>query len=129
MISGASKELHEARVDAAIELLLAKGVKPYESYSLPQRLLRFCGYSTRPMYFLHPVWFGVQVGILYALLMTLAYAILGQEISYGIALPIWSVFFGTFMAIFFKRRREKLDLPAWEDIPVKDPVSVDVVNK
>ncbi|MCK0068075.1 DUF6404 family protein [Kordiimonas laminariae] len=120
---------YDARVQVAIELLQAKGVKPYESYSLPQRLLRFYGYPTRPMYFLHPVWVGVQVGILYALLMTLAYAILSQEISYGIAVPIWSIFFGTFMAIFFKRRREKLNLPAWEDIPVKDPVSTDVVNK
>ncbi len=121
---------YNARVQVAIELLQAKGVKPYESYSLPQRLLRFCGYPTRPMYFLNPVWVGVQAGVTFAFLMTVIEMLwYGQPDALLIKIPIWSLFFGAFMAIFFKRRREKLDLPAWEDISVKDPVSVDVVNK
>ena len=109
-----------ARIEVAIALLQAKGLSKYEAYSLYHRFLRWCGYGIRPMHFQSKAAIILLFGIPYSVPMAVIFHFIQPtDLTFALVRMLFmGLFFGGFMMLFFDRRRKKLDLPAWEDIPV-----------
>jgi len=111
------------KIDAAIALLVAHGMKANKAYPPGHRLLRKLGVPLRPPSFSEfwalAVGFGVYFALAWGLLMY--WFDVG---SIGVRLlaisPFSGLIFGLTMAAFFKYRARQLGLPHWDGIGRSD---------
>ncbi len=108
------------KIDVSIEMLRKRHMTIKRTYPWSYRLLRKCGIALRPPAFSSftaiALGFGTYFTLAWGAILNLVYDHSLKVLS--VVSPIAGAAFGLWMAIHYRKERQGLKLPKWEEIKV-----------